>query len=55
MLTPDRGDHIAAAQLRNHCRSADVQLGTVDALIAQLCVRHDLILLTSDGDFKLAV
>jgi predicted nucleic acid-binding protein len=26
-------------------------LGTVDALIAQLCIRHDLMLLTTDGDF----
>ena len=51
MLMPDRSDHIAAAELRNHCRRAGVQLGTVDALIAQLCLRHDLILLTTDGDF----
>ncbi len=51
MLMPDRSDHIDAAQLRNHCRRAGVQLGTVDALFAQLCIRHDLVLLTTDKDF----
>jgi predicted nucleic acid-binding protein len=54
MLMPDRTDHVAAAELRNRCRRAGVQLGTVDALIAQLCIRHDLILLTMDGDFAAA-
>ena len=51
MLMPDRADHIDAAELRNHCRRAGVPLGTVDALIAQLCIRHELMLLTTDGDF----
>jgi predicted nucleic acid-binding protein len=54
MLVPDRKDHIDAAELRNRCRRAGVQLGTIDALIAQLCVRHDLTILTTDGDFGLA-
>lgn len=54
MLVPDRTDHIDAAELRNRCRRAGVQLGTIDALIAQLCIRHDLTLLTSDGDFTAA-
>jgi predicted nucleic acid-binding protein len=51
LLQPDRDDHIAAADLRNTCRRAGVQLGTVDALLAQLCVRHELTLLTTDSDF----
>ena len=51
LVQPDREDHIAAADLRNACRSAGVQLGTVDAVIAQLCVRHTLMLLTIDRDF----
>ena len=51
MLQPDRDDHIAAAALRNVCRQAGVQLGTVDALLAQLAIRHDLTLLTTDKDF----
>lgn len=51
LLQPDREDHIAAADLRNTCRRAGVQLGTIDALLAQLCVRHELALLTTDKDF----
>lgn len=51
LVQPDREDHVAAAELRNACRSAGVQLGTVDAVIAQLCVRHGLMLLTTDRDF----
>ena len=51
LLSPDRQDHIEAAGLRNHCRRAGVQVGTIDALLAQLCIRHELILLTTDNDF----
>lgn len=51
LLAPDRDDHISAAALRNTCRQAGVQIGTIDALLAQLCVRHDLTLLTTDKDF----
>ena len=54
LLTPDRQDHIDAAELRNRCRRAGLQLGTIDAVIAQLCIRHDLMLLTTDKDFVLA-
>lgn len=54
LLQPDREDHIAAAQLRNTCRKAGIQVGTVDALLAQLCIRHELTLLSTDHDFKLA-
>ena len=53
-LIPDRRDHIEAAELRNMCRRAGVQLGTNDALIAQLCVRNKLTLLTTANDFKYA-
>jgi predicted nucleic acid-binding protein len=51
LIQPDREDHIAAADLRNTCRRGGVQVGTVDALIAQLCIRHDLVLLSTDQDF----
>lgn len=51
LLSPDRHDHIDAARLRNRCRRAGVQLGTIDALLAQLCLRHDITLLTTDNDF----
>jgi predicted nucleic acid-binding protein len=52
LLSPDRADHIAAAQLRNTCRKHGVQAGTIDALFAQLCIRHGLLLLTTDLDFQ---
>jgi predicted nucleic acid-binding protein len=52
LLQPDRQDHIDAAALRTTCRQAGVQVGTIDALIAQLCIRHELTLLTTDRDFS---
>jgi predicted nucleic acid-binding protein len=54
LLQPDREDHIAAADLRNVCRRGGVQLGTIDALLAQLCIRHGLTLLCTDKDFAFA-
>ncbi len=54
LLTPDRQDHINAADLRNQCRRSGVQIGTIDALLAQLCIHHKLTLLTTDQDFSLA-
>jgi predicted nucleic acid-binding protein len=54
LLAPDRQDHIDAADLRNRCRRAGLQIGTIDAVIAQLCMRHQLKLLTTDNDFVLA-
>ena len=50
-LRPEREDHIAAADLRNDCRRRGVQVGTIDALLAQLCIRFELTLLTTDADF----
>jgi len=52
LLIPDRDDHIRAAALRNHCRRAGIQIGTIDALLAELCIRHDLTMLATDNDFK---
>lgn len=54
LLQPDRADHIAAAEIRNTCRRSGVQIGTVDAVLAQLCIRHDVVLLSTDNDFTLA-
>lgn len=51
VIVPDRNDHVAAAELRNTCRRRGVQLGTIDALLAQLCIRHELAMLSSDRDF----
>jgi predicted nucleic acid-binding protein len=54
LLVPDRQDHVEAAEVRNRCRRAGVQIGTIDALLAQICIRHELTLLTTDRDFELA-
>lgn len=54
LLAPDRQDYIDAADIRNRCRRGGVQLGTIDALLSQLCIRHELTLLTTDADFTLA-
>ena len=42
LLPPDRQDHVDAAELRNRCRRAGLQIGTIDAVLAQLCIRHHL-------------
>jgi predicted nucleic acid-binding protein len=54
LIVPDRRDHIEAAELRNACRRKGLQLGTIDALFAQLCTRHELQMLTTDRDFHQA-
>jgi predicted nucleic acid-binding protein len=51
LIVPDREDHVAAAALRIQCRKKGVQVETIDALLAQLCIRHELVLLTTDEDF----
>jgi predicted nucleic acid-binding protein len=51
LVEPTREDYEAAAQLANTCARAGVQLGTIDALIAQLVIANDLTLLTTDRDF----
>ena len=51
-INPDRQDHIEAADLRNRCRRFGIQIGTIDALLAELCIRHGLLLLTTDKDFS---
>jgi predicted nucleic acid-binding protein len=51
LVQPDRQDHVDAAALRTKCRQGGVQIGTIDALLAQLCIRHQLTLLTTDQDF----
>jgi len=51
LLVPDRQDHVRAAELRIACRREGLQIGTIDALLAQLCMRHRLVMLTTDADF----
>lgn len=52
LLVPDRADHVEAAALHVACRRAGVQIGTIDALLAQLCLRNDLAMLTTDANFR---
>ena len=52
LIQPDREDHIAAAELRNACRRSGVQLGTIDALLIQLCRRYELTMLSADKGFE---
>ena len=51
MLVPETADYIQAAELRNRCRRKGIQAGTIDSLIAQLSLRFDLSLLTTDKDY----
>lgn len=51
LIVPNRDDHVDAAELRIKCRRRGVQAGTIDALLAQLCIRYELTLLTTDRDF----
>ena len=52
MIAPVRDDYIDAAELRNECRRRGIQIGTIDALLAQLCIRHKLVMLATDRDFS---
>jgi predicted nucleic acid-binding protein len=40
--------------LRRDAPRKGLQIGTIDALLAQLCLRHGLLMLTTDQDFHLA-
>jgi len=50
---PDLTDHIEAATLQTTCRRKGIQITTIDALLAQLAIGHDLDFLTTDRDFTL--
>lgn len=51
MVNPSRADHTEAAELKNICRRNGIQIDTVDALLAQICIHRDLAMLTTDRDF----
>jgi hypothetical protein len=53
-LAPTREDHVDAAGIRNTLRQVGIQVGTIDALIAQLAIAGNHTLLTTDADFHLA-
>jgi predicted nucleic acid-binding protein len=50
-LVPERDDHIRGAEIHNTCRRRGITIGTIDALLAALCIRHDLTMLSADSDF----
>lgn len=50
LLEPTREDYVAAAEVATTCRGSGVQVGSVDALIAQLAIAHDYTVLTTDAD-----
>jgi predicted nucleic acid-binding protein len=51
LIIPEKRDHIAAADLKVKLRQKGIQAGTIDVLLAQLCLRHGLSLLSTDKDF----
>jgi len=51
LIVPELADHVNAASLQITCRRKGIQIGTIDALLAQLAISHDLDLLTADQDF----
>jgi len=53
LIVPDLADHVQAAALQVACRRKGVQIGTIDALLAQIAIGHDLEFLTTDRDFML--
>jgi predicted nucleic acid-binding protein len=50
---PSRADYVAAAKIYRACRAGGATLrSSVDCLIAQVCLRDSLLLLTKDRDFN---
>ncbi|WP_232426377.1 PIN domain-containing protein [Leptospira sp. P2653] len=50
-MSPTEKDHIEAAKLRNSLSKKGIVLATIDALIAQIAISHNLVLATYDNDF----
>lgn len=53
LVVLERDDYVWAARLRNNCRKKGIQVGTIDALIAAVCLKNELFLLSTDRDFQL--
>ena len=51
LLVPSRDDHLLGAEFFTTCRRSGVQIATVDSLLAAMCSRRNLRLLTTDKDF----
>lgn len=52
VIEPRRKDYVKAARLRNQCAAKGVQAGTIDFLIAAICIEYGCLLLTTDLDFE---
>lgn len=50
-INPSNKDHILAAQLRNDLAKKGITVATIDVLIAQIAISHNLTLATFDSDF----
>lgn len=46
-------DYVTAAQFFNLCRAKGIQGSNTDFLLCAVAVRHDLAILTTDGDFSM--
>lgn len=51
LLALERETYMAAAAIRQRCRSRGIQVGAIDCLIAAACIQHGFPLLTADRDF----
>ena len=52
LIEPTRENYVEAAQLKNQCAAKGIQAGTIDFLIAAICIEYGCLLLTTDGDFR---
>jgi predicted nucleic acid-binding protein len=51
IIEPRREDYVEAARLRNQCSAKGIQAGTIDFLIAAICIQYGCLLFTTDRDF----
>jgi len=51
LIPLERAAYIAAAELRQRCRSKGIQVGPIDCLIVVACIEQGYPLLTADRDF----
>ncbi|PJZ43738.1 type II toxin-antitoxin system VapC family toxin [Leptospira brenneri] len=51
-INPTNKDHVLAAQLRNDLAKKGLTVASIDVLIAQMAITHNLTLATYDSDFE---
>ena len=51
LIDHTREDFIEAARLKNKCRKKGIQAGSIDFLIASVCINRNFPFLTADDDF----